>query len=78
MKKTENLEFVLHNSFYRSVEKNVTKNLLALDLMIHLKRYAFLQVCSDIATAGRHLGLSSVNKNHNLFHQSGLSRDVEL
>ena len=32
----------------------------------------------DIATAGRHRGLSTVYIKHNLFHQSKLGRDVEL
>ena len=32
----------------------------------------------DIATAGRHLGLSTVYINRNLFHHSKIGRDVEL
>ena len=32
----------------------------------------------DIATAGRHQGLSTIYIKHNLFHQSNLGRDVEL
>ena len=32
----------------------------------------------DIATAGRHWGLSPIYIKHNLFHQSTLGRDVEL
>ena len=32
----------------------------------------------DIATAGRHRGLSTIYIKHNLFHQSKLGRDVEL
>ena len=32
----------------------------------------------DIATAGRHGGLSTIYIKHNLFHQSKLGRDVEL
>ena len=32
----------------------------------------------DIATAGRHRGLSTICIKHNLFHQSNLVRDVEL
>ena len=31
-----------------------------------------------IATAGRHLGLNTIDIKHNLFHQSKLGRDVEL
>ena len=33
---------------------------------------------ADIATAGRHPGLSTNYIKHNLFHQSELGRDVEL
>ena len=33
---------------------------------------------ADIATAGRHRGLSTIYLKHNLFHQSKLGRDVEL
>ena len=32
----------------------------------------------DIATAGRHQGLSTIYIKHNLFHQGKLGRDVEL
>ena len=32
----------------------------------------------DIATTGRHRGLSTISIKHNLFHQSKLGRDVEL
>ena len=32
----------------------------------------------DIATAGRHQGLSTIYIKHNLFHQSNLGREVEL
>ena len=32
----------------------------------------------DIATAGRHRGLSTIYVKHNLFHQSKFGRDVEL
>ena len=32
----------------------------------------------DIATAGRHRGLSTIYIKHNLFHQSKIGRDVEL
>ena len=33
---------------------------------------------ADIATAGRHQGLSTIYIKHNLFHKSKLGRDVEL
>ena len=32
----------------------------------------------DIATAGRHWGLSTIYNKYNLFHQRKLGRDVEL
>ena len=32
----------------------------------------------DIATAGRHLGFSTIYIKHNFFQQSKLGRDVEL
>ena len=32
----------------------------------------------DIATTGRHRGLSTIYNEHHLFHQSKLGRDVEL
>ena len=32
----------------------------------------------DIATAGRHRGLSTIYNKRNLFHQNKLGRDVEL
>ena len=32
----------------------------------------------DIATAGRHRGLSTIYLKHNLFHQGKLGSDVEL
>ena len=32
----------------------------------------------DIATAGRHRGLSTTYIKHNIFHQSKLGRDVVL
>ena len=44
---------------------------------------SYEQICNskafvDIATAGRHRGLSTIYIKHNLFHQSKLGRDVEL
>ena len=36
------------------------------------------KVFVDIATAGRHRGLSTIHKKHNVFHQSKLGRDGEL
>ena len=36
------------------------------------------KVLDDIAVAGRHRGLSTIYKKHNLFHQSKFGRDVEI
>ena len=38
----------------------------------------FSKAFVDIATAGRHRGLSTIYTKHNIFHQSKLGRDVEL
>ena len=43
-----------------------------------MKRFAFQRPFVDIATPGRHRGLSTIYIKHNLFHQSKLGRDVEL
>ena len=45
--------------------------------------YSCEEICNskafvDIATAGRHRGLSTIYIKHNFFHQSKLGRDVEL
>ena len=77
-KKIENLEFVRGIDFevFDSLKNNRTKYLLKLD-------NACEKICNskafvDIATAGRHWGLSTIYIKHNLFHQSKLGRDVEL
>ena len=62
--------------FIDSLKKNGTKYLLIFD-------DSYEESCNskafvDIATAGRHLGLSTIYIKHNLFHQSKLARDVEL
>ena len=69
-KEIENLEFV------DSLKNNDTKYLLIFDDSCEeiCKSKAFV----DIATAGRHRGLSTIYTKHNLFHQSKLGRDVEL
>ena len=43
-----------------------------------MKRFAIPKAVVDIATAGRHRGLSTIYIKHNLSHQSKLGRDVEL
>ena len=62
--------------FVDSLKNNDTKYFLIFDESIE-------EICSsktfvDIATAGRHRGLSTIYIKHNLFHQSKLGRDVEL
>ena len=77
-KEIENLQFVQGVSFefIDSLKDNGTKYLLIFDDSCE-------DICSskafvDIATAGRHRGLSTIYIKHNLFHQSKLGRDVEL
>ena len=62
--------------FIDSFKNNGTKYLLIFDDSCE-------EICNskafvDIATAGRHRGLSIICIKHNLFHQSKLGRDVEL
>ena len=77
-KEIENLEFVqgVNFEFIDSLKNNGTKYLLIFDDSCEkiCKSKAFV----DIATAGRHRGLSTVYIKHNLFHQSKLGRDDEL
>ena len=77
-KEIENLEFVqgVNFEFNDSLKDNGTKYLLIFDGSCE-------EICNskafvDIATAGRHRGLSTIYIKHNLFHQSKLGRDVEL
>ena len=61
---------------YKLVRQNRTKYLLIID-------DSFEEICIsktfvDIATAGKHCGLSAIYIKHNLFHESKLGRDVEL
>ena len=77
-KEIENLEFVqgVNFEFIDSLKNNGTKQLLIFDDSCE-------EICNskafvDIATAGRHRGLSTIYIEHNLFHQSKLGRDVEL
>ena len=72
------LEFVqgVNFEFIDSLKNNGTKYLLIFDNSCE-------EICNsnafvDIATAGRHRGLSTIYIKHNLFHQSKLRRDVEL
>ena len=77
-KEIENLEFVqgVNFEFIDSLKNNGRKYLSNFD-------DSFEETCNskafvDIATAGRHRGLSTIYIKHNLFHQSELGRDVEL
>ena len=77
-KENENLEFVqgVNFEFIDSLRNNGTKHLLIFDDSCE-------EICNsktfvDIATAGRHRGLSTIFIKHNLFHQSKLARNVEL
>ena len=77
-KEIEDLEFVqgVNFEFIDSLKNNGTKYLLIFDDSCE-------EICNskafvDIATAGRHRGLSTIYIKHNLFHQSKLGRDVEL
>ena len=62
--------------FIDSLKNNGTKYLLVFDDSCE-------EICNseafvDIATAGRHRGLSTIYIKHNIFHQRKLGRDVEL
>ena len=77
-KEMENLEFVqgVNFEFIDSLKNNGRKYLLIFDDSCE-------EICNskafvDIATAGRHRGLSTIYNKHNLFNQSKLGRDVEL
>ena len=77
-KEIENLEFVqgVNFEFIDSLKNNGAKYLLIFDDSSE-------EICNskafvDIATAGRHWGLSLIYIKRNLFHQSKLGRDVEL
>ena len=77
-KEIENLEFMqgVNFEFIDSLKNNGTKYLLIFDEsceeICHSKDFV------DIATAGRHRGLSTIYIKHNLFHQSKQGTDVEL
>ena len=77
-KEFENLEFAqgVNFEFIGSLINNGTKYLLIFDDSCEAicNSKAFV----DIATAGRHRGLSTIYIKHHFFHQSKLGRDVEL
>ena len=77
-KENEKIEFVrgVNFEFNDSLKNNGTKYLLIFDNSCE-------EICNskafvDIATAGRHRGLSTIYTKHNLFHQSKLGGEVEL
>ena len=77
-KEIENFEFVrgVNFEFIDSLKNNGTKYLIIFDDSCE-------EICNskafvDIATTGRHRGLSTIYIKHNLFHRSKLGRDVEL
>ena len=77
-KRKKKLEFVqgVNFEFIDSLKNNGTKDLLIFGDSCE-------KICSskafvDIATAGRHQGMSTIYIKHNLFHPSKLGRDNEL
>ena len=77
-KEIEKLEYLRGVNFdiFDSLENNGTKYLLFFDDSCE-------EICNseafiDIATAGRHRGVSTIYIKHNFFHQSKLGRDVQL
>ena len=77
-KKIENLEFVqgVNFEFIDSLKNNGTKNFSIFD--DSCEDICISEAFVNIATAGRHRGLSVIYIKHNLFHQSKLGRDIEL
>ena len=77
-KKIENLEFVqgVNFEFIDSLKNNGIKY----SLLFHdfCEEICNSKAFDDIATTGRHRGLSTIYINYKLFHQSKLGRDVEL
>ena len=77
-KKIKNLEFVqgVNFDFLDSLKNNGTKYLLIND--DSCEKLCIAKTFVDIATAGKHRGLSTIYIKHNFFHQSKLGRYVEL
>ena len=77
-KEIENLEFVhgVNSELIDSSKNNGTKYLLLFD--DSCQKICNSKAFVDIATAGRHRGLSTTYIKHNLFHQSKLGRDAVL
>ena len=77
-KEIENLEFVqcVNFEFIDSLKNDGTKNLLIFD--VSCEDFCKSKAIVDIATAGKHRGLSTLYIKHNLINQSKLGRDVEF
>ena len=77
-KEFENLEFVQGVNFETidSLKINDIKYLVTFD--DSCEEICNSNAFADIATAGRHRGLSAIYIKHNLFNQSKLGRDVKL
>ena len=77
-KEIETLEFVqgVNFEFIDLLKNNGTKYLLIFD--DSCEKICNSKTFGDIATAGRHRGVSTSYIKHNLFHQSKLGKDVEL
>ena len=77
-KEIEKLEFVrrVNFEFFGSLGNTGTKYLLGFDKSCEVICISTALV--DIATAGRHRGLSTIYIKHKLFHQSKLGRDGVL
>ena len=77
-KETENLEIVqgVNFEYIDSLKNNGTKYLLLCD--DSCEEICISKALVDIATAGRHRGLSTMYIKHNFFHQSKQGRDFEL
>ena len=77
-KEFKNLEFMqgVNFEFIDSLKNNGTKHLLIFD--DSCEEIWNSKVFVDIATAGRHRGLSTHYIKNNLFHQGKLGRNVEL
>ena len=61
---------------FDSLKNNRTKYLLLFDDFC--QKICNSKAFVDIATAGRHRGLSTIYIKHNLFHQGKLGRNAEL
>ena len=77
-KEIENPEFAQGKNFefIDSLKNNGTQYLPIFD--DSYEEFCNSKAFVDIATAGRHRGLSTIYIKHNFFHQSKLGRDVEL